>query len=233
MNPDGSALLTTFSYWERWQWRWSISGYTVSKIILFCLGQHCLFDQLVATKIWMTIKSLWKEVQEDRGNESRRWDKKEQSGGVPDVRRKVKKRLIAKRWKKRKKRRGSWGVVFVLPPSPLSKRTHTSRSRHCLDGKNSKTPPWPMTWHQLPANRQPTGLAWQPIKDPHSHAEQRHITMETHTHKSLSLSLSFHLTISSPRSSPPLSVNISHSSTPVLSFKEFLICVTFQGTIYG
>lgn len=58
-----------------------------------------------------------------------------------------------------------------------------------------------MTWHQLSANQQPTGLAWQPIKDPHSHAEQRHITMETlthtlthsHTHTQLSLSLSvFH-----------------------------------------
>lgn len=106
---------------------------------------------------------------------------------------------------------GGWKeVVFILffwlptvPFQPHPTHTHTHiRGRHSLDEKNTKTPPWPVTWHQLPANQQPTGLSWQPIKDPHSHAEQRPITMatlthtlsHTHTHKSSLLSF----TISSP-----------------------------------
>lgn len=72
-------------------------------------------------------------------------------------------------------------------------------------------------WHQLSANQQPAELAWQPKKNPHSHAEQRHITMETLTHT---------LTVSLPLFPPffPLlifssvckSFTLMHSSVRVL-----------------
>lgn len=91
--------------------------------------------------------------------------------------------------------------------SSPTQHTHTHiRGRHSLDEKNTKTPPWPVTWHQLPSNQQPTGLSWQPIKDLHSHAEQRHITMatlthtlwHTHTHTNLPCSLSPFLRLAPP-----------------------------------